>query len=120
MFLGAGSTLFENAKRQRHNPTHAEIVLWSYLQQRPLGYKFRRQHPLSIYIADFYCHSLKLIIEVDGNVHAEIETAMKDAERQKNLEAEGLSFIRFTNEQVEKNMGFVIAKIEAYLKSRSH
>lgn len=117
MFLGAEKLLFENAKTLRSNPTHAEIILWSYLKQRPLGYKFRRQHPISIYIADFYCHSIKLIIEVDGNVHEEIDTAMKDAERQKSLEAEGLSFIRFTNEQVEKNMEFVIGEIETYLKS---
>ena len=100
MFLGADKLLFENAKTLRSNPTHAEIILCSYLKQRPLGYKFRRQHPISIYIADFYCHSIKLIIEVDGNVHEEIDTAMKDAERQKSIEAEGLSFIRFTNEQV--------------------
>jgi cyclase len=102
MFLGADSILFSNAKANRNNPTHAEMVLWSCLHQRPLGYKFRRQHPISIYIGDFYCHALKLIIEVDGNVHADKEVMIKDAERQKNLEAEGISFLRFTNEQVEK------------------
>jgi cyclase len=43
------------------------------LKQKPLGYKFRRQHPLGIYIADFYCHALKFVIEVDGNIHEEID-----------------------------------------------
>jgi len=51
MFLGADSNIFENARILRENPTHAEILLLSYLKQKPLGNKFRRQHPISIFIA---------------------------------------------------------------------
>ena len=115
MFLGAHNLIFENAKALRNTPTPAESILWSYLKQKPSGYKFRRQHQISIYIADFYCHVLKLIIEIDGNVHAELEVVAKDIERQKNLEAEGISFIRFTNEQIEKNIEYAIKTIDAYI-----
>lgn len=118
MFLGADNLIFENAKKLRNNPTHSETILWAYLRQKPFGFKFRRQHPISIYIADFYCHSLKLIIEVDGNVHEDQGQAKKDAERQKHLEAEGISFIRLTNEQIEKHLEKVIETIENTLKKR--
>jgi cyclase len=100
----------------RENPTHSETLLWYYLKQKPCGYKFRRQHPISIYVADFYCHALKLIIELDGSIHLLTDVKKHDMERQKNLEADGIHFIRFTNEQVEKNMELVIMKIEEYLK----
>ena len=59
--------MYQRARELRNNSTHAEIILWGYLKAKPLGYKFRRQHPYAIYILDFYCHSLKLCIEVDGN-----------------------------------------------------
>lgn len=117
MFLGADNIIFENAKKLRNNPTHAELLLWSYLKQKPQGYKFRRQYPISIYIADFYCHPLKLIIEIDGSVHTDIDVQRKDIERQKHLEGEGISFFRFTNEQVEKSLNLVIQKIDAYLSN---
>ncbi len=118
MFLGADNNIFDNARMLRSQPTHAESTLWSsYLKNKPLGYKFRRQHPISIYIADFYCHSLKLIIEIDGDVHTDIDVQKHDLERQKNLELEGMSFIRCTNEDVEKNLENVIKRIEEYIKS---
>jgi len=62
MFIGASNLIFEKAKDLRNNPTHAETLLWGYLKQNPLSHKFRRQHPISIYVADFYCHSLKLTV----------------------------------------------------------
>jgi cyclase len=79
MFLGADRLIFENAKELRKNLTHSELLLWGYLKQKPFGYKFRRQHPLGIYIADFYCHALKLVIEVDGSIHHldEVKKMMK-------------------------------------------
>ena len=112
MFYGAGNLIFENAKRLRENPTNAETVLWGYLKQRPLGQKFRRQHPIGIYIADFYCHALKLVIEVDGDIHADPEVAERDKRRQIDLEQDGLTVIRFKNEEVEKKLEDVIKEIE--------
>jgi cyclase len=117
MFLGADRLVFKNAEALRNNPTHAELILWSYLRQKPFGYKFRRQHPISIYVADFYCHPLKLIVEVDGKIHAAPDAITKDAERQRALEAEGISFIRFTNDQIEKDMNYVVRTLNEFVEN---
>lgn len=69
MFLGADRLIFQNAYALRGSMTDAETLLWGYLKGSQLGAKFRRQHPIGIYIADFYCHQRKLIIELDGSVH---------------------------------------------------
>jgi len=119
MFLGADKNIFLNARDLRENLTHAESILWAYLRKKSLGYKFRRQHPISIYIADFYCHALKLIIEVDGGIHADADVRKNDIERQKHLELEGISFLRFTNEDVGRRTEQVISRIEEYLKSKA-
>jgi len=65
--------------------TPAENLLWGYLKGNRLGIKFRRQHPIDIYIADFYCHQLRLIIEVDGSIHSLPDLALSDSIRQKHL-----------------------------------
>ena len=69
MFEGASHIIFANAKHLRKNMTGAETVLWMHLKKGLNGCKFRRQHPIGIYIADFYCHHSKLIVEIDGSVH---------------------------------------------------
>src|SRR5476651_95203 len=92
--------------------TSAEILLWGYLKGNQLGAKFRRQHPLGIYIADFYCHKHKLVIELDGSIHYIPEIAMNDLERQKILEADGLKILRFKNEQVFHHLEIVLAQIK--------
>jgi imidazole glycerol-phosphate synthase subunit HisF len=120
MFLGADRFIFQNAEALRKNPTHAEFILWTYLRQKPLGHKFRRQHPISIYVADFYCHYLKLIIEVDGKMHSDETVASRDLERQQNLEAEGISFLRFTNERLEKDMDNIVRIIEEFITSSKY
>ena len=117
MFLGANTKVFENARVLRENLTHSELLLWSYLRQKPGGYKFRRQHPISLYIADFYCHPLKLVIEIDGGIHKDLDIEKQDKERQSNLESEGISFLRFTNNAVEKDLESVIKKIESFITS---
>jgi cyclase len=118
MFLKASNLIFDNAKRQRYNPTHSEMLLWEYLRNRPFNYKFRRQHPIAQFIADFYCHELKLIIEVDGSIHDEEKIILNDIERQNYLEEKGMNFLRFTNFQVEKQTTEVIATIENYIFNR--
>jgi len=116
MFLGASNLVFERAKELRDNMTPSEIILWGYLKDSPHGHKFRRQHPINNYVADFYCHSLKLIIEVDGTVHENKENQQADAERQQDLESKGIHFLRFTNNEVEKHLENVILIIENYIK----
>ena len=69
MFAGADKFLFARASELRSQQTFTEELLWQYLKTKPLGFKFRRQHAYSNYILDFYCHSVKLVIEVDGSIH---------------------------------------------------
>lgn len=104
MFFGAGAPIFKNAEALRYRITAAEGLLWGYLKGSQLGIKFRRQHPLGIYIADFYCHQHKLVIELDGNIHNLPEVATNDIERQINLETDGITVLRFTNNEVFNNL----------------
>lgn len=119
MFSGAEKLLFEKASALRKQQTFAEEVLWNYLRTKPLGFKFRRQHPFLIYILDFYCHAIKLVIEVDGSVHELEEVKQKDELRQKQLEQEGLTFLRFTNNEIRLQPETVIKQIENCLKEKS-
>ena len=97
----ATERIFDNAKKLRRNQTLAEERLWKILRNHKLdGLKFRRQHPVSWFIADFYCHELKLIIELDGGIHELEEVKAYDIKREEKLRALGLTVIRFKNEQV--------------------
>ena len=118
MFYGASNLIFENAKALRNSVTASESLLWEYLSNKQLGVKFRRQHPISLYIADFYCHEAKLIIELDGNIHNKPEVLTNDIERQKNLEILGIKVIRFTNRELNNNLNQVLDKIKEALQAR--
>ena len=96
-----------------------QSILWGYLKAKPNGFKFRRQHPLGIYIADFYCHKLKLVIELDGSVHDNEEVKKNDALRQKLIEEDGLNVIRFTNKEVMNNIQNVLALLEQKYNEQS-
>ena len=69
MHTGAKPEIFRFAEQLRTKITPSEKELWEFLKQKPHGYKFRRQHPFSKYILDFYCHKIKLAIEIDGKYH---------------------------------------------------
>ena len=115
MFYKASPLIFERAKELRNNTTPSEMALWGYLKSKPFGYRFRRQHPIGIYIADFFCYPLKLIIEVDGAIHKNEDVKQKDTARQKILESEGIRVIRFTDTEVMKQQETVIEKIKTIL-----
>jgi len=101
MFYGAIPILFEFAKEMRNNQTEAESVLWQHLSNNQRkGLRFKRQHPIKYFIADFYCHGKKLIIEVDGGYHQIPEQYEYDINRDYELEEVGLKILHFTNEQV--------------------
>lgn len=119
MFEGASPILFDYAKQLRKTMTAAEMLLWGHLKKGIEGYKFRRQHPLASYIADLYCHKLRLIIEVDGNIHDKLEVREYDLLREQELKQLGYSIIRFTNEEVLNNVQSVIQKIEVIIKDDS-
>ena len=119
MFYGALPILFELAKELRNNQTEAEIFLWEnlgYLQG--LNVRFKRQHPILYFIADFYCHKAKLVIEVDGGCHCIPEQYLYDKNRDSELENLGLMVIRFTNEQVLNNIKQTLNVIEEIIKER--
>ena len=116
MWEGAPPESFAKAKQLRMNATKAEIILWDKLRNHQLEeIKFRRQHPIGFYIADFYCHSFKLIIEVDGEYHFTEEQQRKDDERTAYFIANGLNVIRFTNREIQENINKVIEEIKAAL-----
>jgi len=115
MFYGAGPIIFELAKKLRNNVTHTEMILWGRLKQYFPSLKFRRQHPISLYIADFYCHSEKLIIEIDGSIHQLNEVKENDKIRQEHLENLGLKIIRFTTDDILNNLEATLQIIEKNL-----
>jgi len=109
MFYDASQNIHKNANDLRKRTTNAEKLLWEKLRNRQLnGLKFRRQHPVSIFIADFYCHEQKLIIELDGEIHNTIENQEYDKNRTKEIEKYGIKVIRFKNEEIENNMSDVL------------
>ncbi|MBN1924540.1 MAG: class I tRNA ligase family protein, partial [Prolixibacteraceae bacterium] len=110
--------LRELADKQKENPTEAEEFLWKNLRGKKLeGYKFRRQHIIDQFIADFVCLEKQLIVEVDGKIHNLPENQISDAERTKDLNNLGFNVIRFTNEEVFHNIDEVLSKIAAALNS---
>jgi cyclase len=115
MFYGASPMIFKLAKKLRNNVTASEMMLWGRLKEKFPKVKFRRQHPISLYVTDLYCHHEKLVIEIDGSIHDSEEAKIKDAERQRNLEELGLKVIRFSNKEIQTNLESVLQSIEKYL-----
>jgi cyclase len=116
MFYKADPLIFEKARELRNNLTAAEQTFWLRLKENFPAYRFRKQHPISIYIADFYCHKLKLIIEIDGPIHDSLEATLNDEKRQKDLENLNLTVIRFTNEQIKNDIENVIKVISSIIE----
>jgi guanylate kinase len=104
--------LKRNAKSNRRYPTAAEAMLWENIRGKSLGVRFRRQHPIGSYIADFVCLKYNLIIEVDGGYHYIGNQLISDEIRTKYLESQGFTVIRFDNNEVLQNIDAVISKIK--------
>ncbi|TDE46843.1 DUF559 domain-containing protein [Flavobacterium rhamnosiphilum] len=108
--------LIEKAKEMRKEPTHAEKILWMELKSKSLeDYKFRQQHLIDDFIVDFVCLSKKLVVEVDGDYHFAEEQVQLDNNRTITLNKLGYKVIRFTNEQVTKNISEVLKRIQEEL-----
>lgn len=107
------AVLFENAKNNRKKSTAAEDKLWQELRGRKLEFKFRRQHPIDNFIADFICLQKNLIIEVDGGYHE--NTKEDDDARTSVLNNLGYRVIRFTNEEVLNNLQETLSRIKIIL-----
>ena len=118
LHLGADEETFRRAKHLRRNMTKPEKILWDELKSRKLdGLKFRRQHPLKYYIADFYCHEQKLVIEIDGEIHQEESYNDHDEIRSAVLENYGIKVIRFSNEDVINGLEKVKQDISNYIRN---
>jgi very-short-patch-repair endonuclease len=101
------------ARHLRQNMTKAEASLWTYIRRRALGgARFRRQHPIGPFIADFACCQAKLVVEVDGATHSTEQLAY-DARRTKYLEGQGWTVLRVSNTDVYENMEGVWRTIAA-------
>jgi len=113
MYFGAKPSIFKLAKELRKDETEAEKKLWTKLNKNQiLGLQFRRQHPINIFIADFYCPKIKLVIEVDGSIHEIFEYEEHDIGRSEILNDFGITVIRFTNEQVLNDLDGTVKQIE--------
>ena len=118
LFYKATNDTFYKARKRRQTSTEAEHLLWNYLRNRQFrNLKFRRQHPIGHLIADFYCHDVLLVIELDGDVHDTKEAKDYDAARTYEIEKHGISVIRFKNEQVFKNIEDVFRILDEYVNN---
>lgn len=119
MFYNAPDILFEFAKNMRNNPTEAECFLWNYISKNQIqGVRFKRQHPVLYFIADFYCHKAKLIVEIDGDYHLEPGQYQYDVSRDMELELLGVKVLRFSNKQVLFEIENVLQLINEEIKKR--
>jgi very-short-patch-repair endonuclease len=109
--------LVKRARVLRNNMTQAEVILWSRLRSKQIeGYKFRRQQPIFDYVVDFYCNELKLIVEVDGEIHSLSEKTDSDIKRDKILKINRYKILRLTNFEIESDIEATIEKIKAFIK----
>ena len=108
--------LKEFARKLRNDSTRTEIFLWLKLKGKQMyGYDFHRQKPIDNYILDFFCYELMLGIEVDGYSHQFLEVFNKDGVKEKRMNELGITVLRFSDEQVLKEMENVIRAIEFYI-----
>jgi very-short-patch-repair endonuclease len=110
------SDLTERAHELRKKMTLAEVLLWKRLKcKRLCGYDFDRQKPLGWRIVDFYCKELALAVDVDGSVHD--HTREQDERRHKEIEALGVTHLRFWNYDVKNDIGSALERIEVWIRA---
>lgn len=116
MHYGAPKEIFQIAERLRRDMTITERMVWEKISNKQLGVRIRRQHPIWKFIADFYCHELKLVIEIDGGIHLRSENKEYDISRDIVLKEFQLEILRFTNDEVMKDINLVIEKIKSTIE----
>jgi very-short-patch-repair endonuclease len=102
--------LKQRSRDLRNESTLAEVLLWKELKNQKIGFEFLRQKPIDNYIVDFFCKKLMLVIEIDGSSHD--LKGVEDTFRQGQLESFGMYFLRFTNDEVKKDLYNVVRKIK--------
>jgi very-short-patch-repair endonuclease len=104
------------ARMLRKNSTLSEVLLWERLKRKQIrGYQFHRQVPLLDYIVDFYCHELKLVIEIDGTSHLFQSVETNDIIRQERIDRYGIHFLRFQDLEVKQKIAEVVSMIENWI-----
>jgi very-short-patch-repair endonuclease len=117
MYYGAKPEVFELARMLRKRMTHPEELLWQRVKHNQIGgLRFRRQHPISFFIADFYCHEARLVIEIDGGIHKGKHEF--DDNRSAEMERYQIKVIRFKNDEVENHLDEVLKIIENEVRIR--
>jgi len=117
MYFGAKGISLQAAKQLRDNMTFHEKLLWEKLCRKQInGVRFRRQHPIDFFIADFYCHEARLVIEIDGESH--ISQKDYDDGRSGEMEKYYIKVLRFKNEDVEKRIDDVVECIRSEVETR--
>jgi very-short-patch-repair endonuclease len=113
------SRLKEFARKLRNKSSLPEILLWKKLKKKALGgYDFHRQKPLLNFIADFYCHELNMVIEVDGKQHYTIEHSERDARRDSVLKEHGIFILRIPVRDVLSDMEMTVELIKLTVEKR--
>ena len=102
----------EKRRRLRKEMTKAEVLLWVELKNKKLGVRFLRQFSINAYVVDFYCPSLKLVIEVDGVTHQTAEEKEYDKRRESEIGQLEIQFIRFTNPEIYEALDQVLESIK--------
>jgi very-short-patch-repair endonuclease len=116
-FVPYNTSLTGYAKGNRKSPTKTEWIFWNVVLKNKQfrHYKFRRQHVVHSFILDFYCPQLLLWIEIDGGYHNQQEQQVYDAIREDIIKDHGITIIRFTNEEIETNLKWVVAELKKYI-----
>jgi very-short-patch-repair endonuclease len=113
-------------REMRRNPTEAEEIFWQAVRRKQLmGVKFYRQYPIlheitgreTFFIADFYCHRARLVVEIDGRIHE--FGVPRDTERTELLNLLGLHVLRFRNDEVLEDLERVLEKVQRVVAERS-
>jgi very-short-patch-repair endonuclease len=109
---GRTARQIDRARELRHTATESETIAWDLLRRLRLrGFKFRRQHPVGPYIADFCCLESRLIIELDGGVHGQTSQATRDGQRDAYLQATGYTVLRLSNGLVLQAPDLFVQKV---------
>ena len=111
--------ILQRSRDFRHPLTPPEAKVWHAVRDRQLGFKFRRQHPIGRFIADFYCAEAKLVIEIDGDTHAVPDQAAYDSTRTAWLEERGYRVLRFQARDVDHDLDAVLQAIREACVGRS-
>ena len=117
MLQGTGDT-GQRARTFRQQMSLPEVQLWQALRDHPGGLKFRRQHPSGPYVADFYCHAARLVVEVDGCAHDFGDRPARDAERDAWFAQRGIQTLRITAIDVIRDIDAVVRHIVIVAASR--